>query len=330
MSLARALSKIEGWKYTSLHSAEQTQWNNNAAEQNNEPLETPKFTNEGDHLIAQNIVQHCDDVTQYLLGSKQSTTRDLALEIKPAKGNAFYKVIHVTVEADHKVTLTELFKTTQNFVNYLVIIELKENAQLSHYRMIDDATQQSTILAPVFVQAQKGATYTQIVTGRGAKTARFTTQGELLGASSHIDLRGVHKLNDDAHMDQTIVMRHMAPDCTSNQSIRYIVDGEANGTFQGQIHVDQIAQKTAAFQLCKSLLLSDRGRVNTKPELEIYADDVKCSHGATSGALDQNMMFYLQSRGIPEEKARSLLMEAFLKDVFDGIYVPPAVQEFVT
>src|SRR5690606_7170587 len=126
-------------------------------------------------------------------------------------------------------------------------------------------------------------------------------------------------LGQTQHGDFTSMIHHQAPNCISRQTVKNVLGGKSRGVFQGKIHVHQIAQKTDGYQMNQALLLSPQAEIDAKPELEIYADDVKCSHGATVGQLDENAMFYLRSRGIPAELARALLIEAFLADALDLI-----------
>jgi Fe-S cluster assembly protein SufD len=121
------------------------------------------------------------------------------------------------------------------------------------------------------------------------------------------------------HCDNTTVMEHAAPNATSNQVFRAVLAGSGRGVYQGCVKVAQAAQKTDARQLSRALLLSHKAEIVTKPELEIYADDVKCSHGATAGELDANALFFLRARGIPEAQARALLIEAFFGEALDKI-----------
>jgi len=120
-------------------------------------------------------------------------------------------------------------------------------------------------------------------------------------------------------VDNYTVIEHASPNCTSNQHYKGVLDDASTGYFNGKIHVYPDAQKTAAFQTNNNILLSDSARMNTKPQLEIYADDVKCSHGATVGQLDEDALFYLQSRGIPKDESRLLLMDAFADGVISRI-----------
>lgn len=203
-------------------------------------------------------------------------------------------------------------------------ITVEAGAHMLHVRLFDAF--EAPYFAPVHVTVGAGGTYTQLTVSHGGKLLRLSTQVELLGETARADLRGIHKVADERHVDQMILIKHMAPNCESNQNVRYVIDGEANAAFQGKIFVDQVAQKTMAYQLCKSLLLSDSAQMNTKPELEIYADDVKCSHGATTGALDEKAMFYLQSRGVPKAEAQKLLMQAFVEAVLEDLELPDEAQ----
>ena len=113
-----------------------------------------------------------------------------------------------------------------------------------------------------------------------------------------------------------------APDCASRQTVKTVLAGKSRGVFQGKIHVHQIAQRTDGYQMNQALLLSPEAEIDCKPQLEIYADDVKCSHGATVGALDAEQLFYLRARGIPEEAARSMLVQAFLAEAIEAVADP--------
>jgi Fe-S cluster assembly protein SufD len=121
------------------------------------------------------------------------------------------------------------------------------------------------------------------------------------------------------HADFTTVVRHAAPSTTSRQTVKHVLTGRARGVFQGKIEVARGAQKADGYQMNQALLLSPDAEVNSKPELEIYADDVKCSHGVTVGALDAEQLFYLRSRGIPQSEARAMLVRAFLDEALDPI-----------
>lgn len=135
-------------------------------------------------------------------------------------------------------------------------------------------------------------------------------------------LAGMAILTDKMHVDNDTEVRHLSPQCTSNQLYKYVVDDEAQGAFEGSILVDYGAKQTNAFQSNKNILAGQGARMHTKPSLEIYNDDVKCSHGASTGQLDEKALFYMESRGIPRLEARRMLMQAFMTDVIDTVDLP--------
>ncbi|MEK7801516.1 MAG: SufD family Fe-S cluster assembly protein, partial [Pseudomonadota bacterium] len=144
---------------------------------------------------------------------------------------------------------------------------------------------------------------------------------DMTGEGAEADLSGVALLRGKQHADTTIVVNHMEPYGRSSQFFKHILEDQSRGVFQGKIHVFKDAQKTNGYQLSNNLLLSPLAEMDVKPELEIYADDVKCSHGSTTGQLDETPMFYLMSRGISQEDARRLLIEAFLVEIVDKITI---------
>jgi Fe-S cluster assembly protein SufD len=158
-----------------------------------------------------------------------------------------------------------------------------------------------------------------LVMNVGAKLARQEVRVSMNGAHSEFHLRGVNLLAGDTHSDVTMVLDHAAPDTYSTETIRNIVSGKADGVFQGMIKVAQIAQKTDAKMACNTLLLTDEGSFSVKPELEIFADDVACGHGATITEIEKAHLFYLMARGVDEKSARGLLVKAFLAEVIEEL-----------
>ena len=141
----------------------------------------------------------------------------------------------------------------------------------------------------------------------------------LEGEDSECILQSASFLNKSDHQEIKTKMNHVAPSCKSYQKVKNVLDSDGKGVYQGKIYVKDIAQKTNAYQLSKALLLSDSSEFNSKPELEIYADDVKCSHGATSGSVDEDSIYYLMSRGLNRKEAVRLLIDGFLNEVVDMI-----------
>lgn len=166
----------------------------------------------------------------------------------------------------------------------------------------------------------------------------FTMSGELVrnqvtmnleGENTESHLIGAYLLSDSQHVDNYTEIHHKQANCYSNELYKGIVGDQATGVFSGKIHVYEDAQKTNAFQTNRNIVLSDRANIYTKPQLEIYADDVKCSHGATTGQIDEEAMFYLRARGIKEHDARMMLIYAFCMEVAETISLEP-IKEFVS
>jgi len=135
-------------------------------------------------------------------------------------------------------------------------------------------------------------------------------------------LKGVTILGDKQHVDHNTLVHHIEPNCESHQDYKGIFGDNSTGVFNGKIIVEKEAQKTNAFQSNNNILVSDKASINTKPQLEIFADDVKCSHGCTIGQLDESALFYMQSRGIPKKEAKALLMYAFSNNVLRSVKIP--------
>ncbi|MFC3208488.1 Fe-S cluster assembly protein SufD [Aquamicrobium soli] len=163
----------------------------------------------------------------------------------------------------------------------------------------------------------KNAKLTLFVMNAGGKLVRQEVKVAAKGEGGEFTLRGVNLLAGDTHTDVTMVLDHEVPHTSSTEIIRNVVTGKAHGVFQGRINVRQYAQKTDAKMACNTLLLSDEGEFSTKPELEIFADDVVCGHGATVTEIDRDHLFYLMARGIEEKTARGLLVKAFVAEVIE-------------
>ncbi len=172
----------------------------------------------------------------------------------------------------------------------------------------------------------KDATLTLFVMNTGGKLVRQEIRVAAKGEGSTFTLRGVNLLAGDGHTDVTMVLDHEAPHTDSTEVVRNVVTGKARGVFQGRINVHQIAQKTDAKMACNTLLLSDDAEFSIKPELEIFADDVQCGHGATVTEIDAKHLFYLKSRGIDEKSARGLLVKAFVAAVVEEMENEPIVE----
>ncbi len=161
--------------------------------------------------------------------------------------------------------------------------------------------------------------YSSFIFPSGSKFNKLDLEFNLEGEDSECILQSASFLNKSEHQEIKTKMNHVAPNCKSYQKVKNVLGSDGKGVYQGKIYVKDIAQKTNAYQLSKALLLSDSCEFNSKPELEIYADDVKCSHGATSGSVDEDSIYYLMSRGLSRKEAVRLLIDGFLNEVVDMI-----------
>jgi Fe-S cluster assembly protein SufD len=194
-------------------------------------------------------------------------------------------------------------------------------SNLTWYRLQDESLETSHMSAQ-FVQVEKDATVFTTQIDIGARLARHELHLKLAGRGAHAECKGLFLADGKRHVDSRINVEHAAPNTTSRERFRGVLADKARGVFNGRIHVLAEAQKTFAELTNRNLLLSPGAEINTKPELEIYADDVKCAHGSTTGQLDETSMFYLLSRGIAPQAARNLLIRAFVAELLTDITVP--------
>lgn len=185
--------------------------------------------------------------------------------------------------------------------------------------IVQDQPETATHLAQFKAELGKNSKLTLFVMNAGGKLVRQEVIVKASGEGADFKLRGVNLLAGDTHVDVTMVLDHAVPHTSSTEVVRNVVTGRAKGVFQGRINVHQVAQKTDARMACNTLLLSDDGEFSTKPELEIFADDVACGHGATVTEIDRNHLFYLMARGVDEKTARGLLVRAFLAEVIEEL-----------
>lgn len=204
------------------------------------------------------------------------------------------------------------------WVNELTQIELLKNAKLKHY-IIQDHASESVATSHICLKQHRDSSYEGFVLSQGQGICRQQAHARLMAENASCAFSGLNLLSGNVHADTTLLVEHWAPHCRSDQNYKNVLTNTAKGVFQGKIFVDQQAQDTDGYQLSNTLLLSERAEMNTKPELEIYADDVRCSHGATCGQLDETPMFYLRQRGLSEVQARRLLLEAFMGEVIETI-----------
>jgi Fe-S cluster assembly protein SufD len=227
----------------------------------------------------------------------------------------------VVVEQGARVMLIESHEGPDGSdyqVNAAFELFVGDEAHVDHVKIIDEGSKAlhvSTLAAAIGAKARFNA-FTFTIGGAVVRNQLFLNfDGEDTVAS----IRGATLINGRQHADTTLVANHIARNCQSREVFKSVLDGEAHGVFQGRIIVRPGAQQTDAKMMTRALLLSERAEADNKPELEIFADDVQCGHGATAGALDQELKFYLMARGIPAAEAEALLIQAFLGEAVEGI-----------
>lgn len=206
--------------------------------------------------------------------------------------------------------------------NAVTEIFLDEQARFDLSR-VQNENNSSQHISHTFARQETASTMTSNTITLHGGLVRNNFYALLNGEHAENNTYGLYLSDRNQHIDNFSFIDHAAPNCTSNQLFKGVLDDQATGAFTGRIRVRQDAQKTMAYQSNNNILLTDEARINTKPQLEIYADDVKCSHGATVGQLDPAALFYLRSRGINYREARLMLMYAFAHDIISHIAVPP-------
>jgi Fe-S cluster assembly protein SufD len=203
-------------------------------------------------------------------------------------------------------------------INDAMVISVGDEAELSHTRLMRDADDAVNVTSHITKVGAKSKLNLFNMTSGGA-ISRLQGFITLAGEDSELNINGVNLLRDRQHGDLTLVVDHAVPGCTSRENFRAVLDDRAHSVFQGRIIVRPQAQKTDGKMMTRALLLSDEAEADNKPELEIFADDVSCGHGATSGALDDSLLFYLRARGLPEKQAQALLIQAFVGEAIEAI-----------
>ena len=206
--------------------------------------------------------------------------------------------------------------------NAVTEIVLEEGAELEHYK-VQDEPETAFHLALLDVRQGRGSRFSSHSVALGSSIARHEVRVGLEAEGAEVRLDGLYMPRGDQHHDNPILIEHAAPHCTSHQLYKGVLDGHGRGVFNGRVVVRPGADGTDAAQTNKNLLLSDHAEVDTRPRLEIFADDVKCTHGAAVGQLDEDAVFYLRSRGVPHQAARGLLIYAFVNEMVERLCLDP-------
>jgi Fe-S cluster assembly protein SufD len=219
-------------------------------------------------------------------------------------------------------TLVESYIAAEGAKAYQVhdslVVSIGDGARLDHVRLIEDGREAFNLSSALVTLGSHAHFNTFGMTG-GANVSRYQAVIAVAGEGSRVETNGVNLLNGRQHADTTLFLDHAVANCTSREIFRAVVDDRGHSVFQGRIIVRPKAQKTDAKMMTRALLLSDEAEADNKPELEIFADDVTCGHGATTGALDDGLLFYLRARGLSEKEAQALLIQAFVGEAIEQI-----------
>ena len=274
------------------------------------------FSSEGAyiHIPKNKLVEKPIQIIHFSTGSEAATMlqpRNLIVVDENSHVQIIERHQSLTSNAVLTNSVTEIFANKRSIVDYYKIQNDNLNASLIDNTFIN---QKQESLASVHTFSFGGKLT--------RNNLNFYQNGERLDST----LKGVTIIGDKQHVDHNTLVHHIEPNCESHQDYKGIFDENATGVFNGKVVVEKEAQKTNAFQANNNILISDKATINTKPQLEIFADDVKCSHGCTIGQLDESALFYMQSRGIPKKEAKALLMYAFSNNVLSSVKIPELKQ----
>ncbi len=250
-------------------------------------------------------------------------SQPIYIKYKQSGSDGYQINIHnlIVLEKNAHLEVFEQFhsdKDNKYLTNIVNEIYLKPNSQLYHYKKQNESTN-SYHIALNCVKIQNKASYKQYYLANGAKICRQETNVQLEQANASAEVYSAYKAKKDCLNDITTNVNHLQPETYSNQYAKAVLENDSSAVFQGKIHIAPLAIKTEGHQLHKALYLNDNAELNCKPELEIFADDVKCSHGASCGEIDKEQLFYLTSRGITKTEAIKLLTEAHLNEILSLI-----------
>jgi Fe-S cluster assembly protein SufD len=285
---------------------------NKVAKQDNMTALNTAFSNEGAYIyIPKNVeVDKPIQIVNFATGTESATL------LQPRNLVVVGENSHVQIIERHQSLSGESVLS-----NSVTEIFAEKRANVDYYKIQNDHSEAS-IVDNTFVAQERDTICSVHTFSFGGKIVRnnlnFFQNGE------HVDsiLKGITILENKQHVDHHTLVHHIAPNCESHQDYKGIYDDRSTGVFNGKVIVEKEAQKTNAYQQNNNVLVSDKATVNAKPQLEIFADDVRCSHGCTIGQLDEQALFYMQQRGIPKKEAKALLMYAFSNTVLESVRIP--------
>jgi Fe-S cluster assembly protein SufD len=280
--------------------------------------------NSNDIFLALNEALFIDGLFVYIPDNLQVSKPMQLVSIIDSKENLFVQQRNLIIVGENSsfsfVQCDDSLQFGNTFLNNVTEIFLHKNTRFNYYKM-ENKDANSILINQVFVQQKENSHFFSNITTFNAGHVVNVLKVKLLESFATAKLYGLYLVDKKQYVENQIFVDHIAPDCHSYQLYKGIADDEATANFNGHIVVRPNAQRTEAFQINRNITLTDNAKIMTKPFLEIYADDVKCSHGATTGQLDDEALYYLRSRGICERNAKMLLMFAFAIEIADSVEV---------
>ncbi len=274
------------------------------------------FANEGAYINIPNskVVDKPIEIMYFSTGS------ETALLVQPRNLIVVGENSHVHIIERH-----QSLNNNPVLTNSVTEVFAQKRAIVDFYKIQND-NHQANLIDNTFVSQQQESVVSVNTFSFGGNMTRNNLNFYHFGERIVSNLNGITIIGEKQHVDHYTLVQHASPNCESHQDYKGIYSDQSIGVFNGKIFVEKEAQKTNAFQKSNNILLSDKATINAKPQLEIFADDVKCSHGCTIGQLDETAMFYMQQRGIPKKEAKALLMYAFSNAIIEGIKIPELKQ----
>lgn len=306
----------EDWKYTNVAAVGSGQWTVNSAGASGNVGE---FNFRRNGFTALNLA--FADAVVLRIPSETIVVEPIELSFTAEDGKAIFPHVIVIAESGSKATIVETYAASgRGFTNAAVQVLVEENANLTHYRVQKDSVEAFNY-GVTEVEVHRGGNYNSTNINLGAALSRHDIELKFVAEGAEAWVDGLYMLSGDQHHDTHSIIDHALPNCLSHQNYKGVLNDSSRGVFNGKVFVRENAGGTDAQQSNKNLLLSNEARVDTKPQLEIFNDDVKCSHGATVGQLEDEELFYLMARGLPIDLAKNLLTYGFAEEVINKIEI---------
>lgn len=324
--------QMENWKYTSVAKLQKEHFNfdrtiSAISHERYKPIKRDQVLTEdlldkiSRHPFALLNLATSNNIGLITIDKGQSPSEAISLDFALEDNQLLQQCLLVKVSENESLTLNINYSNADDsacFANVFIKVELAKNAQCTIYKK-QQLNNKSYLIDNIHVEQQSDSYFYNFDLTCGSALARSDVDVNLLASGANVSLNGFYQAKGNQHIDQHSLINHHVENCTSSEHFRGTIDDKARAVFNGKIIIAKDAQKSQTQQINKNLLLSSQAEIDTKPELEIYANDVKAAHGATVGQLDENALFYLQARGIARSDAIELLMQGFAFAVFDTI-----------